>query len=204
MAMKFLIFFFFLISFLAGCGSPTLYIHPSANLGLIRRVAVIPFKNLTNDRTAGQKVYDIFVTELLSMRLFDVIEYGEVARVMREKGIDPARGFSSDEIKLMGRSLDVQGIILGTVDVYKTMQAGGMLSYPVVHFSVRLIEVQSGMVVWSAAHAGDGLTISYRLFGLGGKGESEVVKEVSREILRTLKPKRFPTFFKRLFKIKRR
>lgn len=173
---------------LIGCGGPSRFVHPATNLDLVKRVAILPFDNLSNEKNAGEIVQDIFTTELLAEGVFRVVEHGEVARVMREKGISPNKGLSAPEARVMGSSLNVQGVILGTVDVYEMARGGGgSLSYPLVAFSARLIEVEKGEVIWQASHSGSGLTLFYRFFGMGGKEISTVTREVADALLKTLK-----------------
>jgi TolB-like protein len=181
---------FSLTIILTACGGPTRYINPAANFALIKKVAVIPFDNLTSDRTAGEKVTDIFVTELLAHKLFSVIEYGEVTKALKEKGLEGLKGLSSEQAKVLGRTLGVDGFILGTVNIYGVSRAGSSLEYPKVTFSVRMLEAPSGILLWKATGRGDGLTWTYRLFGLGGKDVSVVTKEVSRQIIATMRVRR--------------
>lgn len=177
---------FILFFLLANCRGPILYVHPSANFSLVKRVAILSFDNLTDERTAGEIVHDIFVTQLLSKGLFGVVEQGEVMRVIREKGLNPSKGLSANEARVLGRALNVQGIILGTVEVYEPSKRGGNLSYPVVAFSVRMVEVEKGEVIWKAGHSRDGLTLLYRLFGLSSKEISTVTQELADALLATI------------------
>lgn len=172
---------------LIGCGGPSRYLHSSANLELVKRVAILPFDNLSNEKSAGEIVQDVFTTELLARGIFRVVEHGEVARMMREKGISPNKGLSAPEARLLGSSLNVQAVILGSVEVYEMARGGGgSLSYPLVAFSARMIEVEKGEVIWQAAHSGSGLTFTYRLFGMGGKEISTVTREIAEALLKTL------------------
>ncbi|MBI2876983.1 MAG: hypothetical protein HYY20_08890 [Candidatus Tectomicrobia bacterium] len=175
-----------LLFFLASCSGPTLYVHPSANFSLVKRVAVLPFDNLTDERTAGEIVHDIFVTQLLARGLFGVVEQGEVMRVIREKGLNPSKGLSATEAKTLGRALNIQGIILGTVEVYEPSKRGGNISYPVVAFSVRMVEVEKGEVIWKTGYSKDGLTLPYRLFGLNSKEIPTLTQEVANALLKTI------------------
>ena len=64
-----------------GCAKKTpVYINPNTNFGFIKRVAVLPFENLSTDRFADKKVRDVFVTSLLSTEVIDVPEHTEEIR----------------------------------------------------------------------------------------------------------------------------
>jgi len=73
----------------SGCASTTTkYLHPNVDLGAIRRVAVLPFENLTQERTAAEKIHKIFLTELLSAEAFEVVEPGQVTKELRAARIE--------------------------------------------------------------------------------------------------------------------
>ena len=65
-----------------------MFLHENADLSTVRRVAVLPFENLTTDRFASERVRQIFVVELLSQGAFDVVETGEVNRVLRAQNVE--------------------------------------------------------------------------------------------------------------------
>jgi len=66
-----------------GCGGTTIrYLNPTANFSHIKKVAVAPFSNFSDDRYAGEKVINALTIELLSRYAFDVIEHGEVSKAL--------------------------------------------------------------------------------------------------------------------------
>ncbi len=73
-----------LLIFVCSCGGgPKYYTKPNFELNNIKRVAVLPFDNFTSDEYAGEKIRKPVITELI-LRGIDVIEPGEVTKVMRE------------------------------------------------------------------------------------------------------------------------
>ena len=68
------------------------YVHPSADLTYIKTVAVVPFENLTQERGAGEKVVNVVAAEVLRRGVFDVVEFGEVTKVLREEGFNEEEG----------------------------------------------------------------------------------------------------------------
>jgi len=99
----------------AGSNSTT-FVHPEYSFQYLERVAVVPFDNLSNDKGAGERVSRIFVTELLAKQVFDVVEPGEVSRVLMEKSLVRTSELTQEQIISVGTDLGVQGIILGTVN----------------------------------------------------------------------------------------
>src|SRR3972149_1668774 len=134
---------FFLI-FIGGCGSTIRYINPTANFSYIKKIAVLPFNNLSDDRYAGEKVRNTLVVDLMSRGVFDVVEQGEVTRVLgaifREAGVEEGRAVQvdSETIKMIGEKLGVQAIILGSVDEYSA--GGGCVGGNIGSVAVRMLD----------------------------------------------------------------
>ncbi len=170
-----------------GCASSstTKYIHPNADLSAIKKVAVLPFENLSQDRTAGEKVQKIFLTELLSLEAFDVIEPGQVSKLLRSERVDSVETLGPADFKRIGEALKVQGLFLGSVVDFADTRAGSTPT-PDVTIQLRLVEVQSGVTIWSASRTRSGATASARLFGVGGQSLTEAARQLLREELSTL------------------
>ena len=115
----------------------------------IQKVAVLPFKAPTE--LIGQSVSDMLVTELLRARRYALVERGQMDQVLGEAELALA-GLSDSAALEVGRMLGADGVIIGTVDEYATVAHRGR-SYPVVGASLRLIDCDSGRVMWSVGHA---------------------------------------------------
>jgi TolB-like protein len=179
-----------LVAFVAssGCGSapPTpAWTHPRADLQQIKRVAVLPFESLTGEKEAGRKVQDLFTVELLGLDVFEVAEPGEVLRASATASINLSDPLGPDELKKLGAALKVQGFFMGSVMEYRERQVGSLTS-PEVSIALRLVEVESGQIVWTAATGRSGLSWSTRLFGVKESSLQEVSLDVVREALSTL------------------
>ena len=127
--------------------SANVYVAPVASS--IQKVAVMPFKAPTE--LIGSSVSDIFVTEMLRARRYTLVERGQIAQVLGETEFALA-GLTDSAAIAAGRMLGADGVILGTVDEYGTVAHRGR-SYPVVGASIRLIDCDSGQVMWSVGHA---------------------------------------------------
>jgi TolB-like protein len=163
----------------------TKYVHPNMDLGAIRRVAVLPFESLVQDRTAGEKVQKIFLTELLSLEAFEVAEPGLVTKTLRAERIESADALGPADLKRLGETLKVQGIFLGSIVDYADNRSGPTPA-PEVTIQLRLVEVQTGVTVWSVSRTRSGTTASARLFGIGGQSLTEAARQLLREELSTL------------------
>jgi len=98
-----MIVLFFLI-FVGGCGGSVIrYVNPTANFSYIRKVAVLPFNNLSDDRYAGERIRNSLIVDLMSRGAFDVVEQGEVSKVIgvifREAGVEEGKAVPVDRRK---------------------------------------------------------------------------------------------------------
>lgn len=112
----------------------------------IRKVAIMPFR-AASDLT-GSTISDFFVTEILRGRRYTLVERSQMSKVLSESELALA-GLSESKAVEVGSMLGADGVIVGTVDEYSTVAVRGH-PYPVVGISVRLIDVRSGRVMWSA------------------------------------------------------
>ena len=172
---------------LAGCATSktTKYMHPNMDLGAVRRVAVLPFENLTQDKSASEKAHKIFLTELLSLEAFEVVEPGQVTQYLRTNRIDSIEALGPAELKRMGEALKTQAIFMGSVVDFADIRTGSTPSAEVT-IQLRLVETQSGVTIWSASRTRSGATASARLFGIGGQSLTEAARQVIHEELTTL------------------
>ncbi len=172
---------------LAGCAGvrSTTFAHPDYNFGYIEKVAVIPFENTSKDQGAGVRTTRFFVTELLAAQAFDVVEPGEVARVLGEHGLVRTADLSREQILAIGRELGVQALFLGSVGESATQRAGNT-NVNVVTLNARLIETETGEAIWSATHSESGSGFWSTLFGTRQRSRSEVTRSCVSECIGTL------------------
>jgi TolB-like protein len=173
-----------LSSFL-GCRGPQAYIHPNVDLSFIQKVAVMPFANLTRDEFAGRKVREVLIAELLLTGALDVAEPGEVNRVLAKERIESISSLTAVQIKTIGKALGAQAILIGTVEEFGEVRSGS-LSAPLVTIGLRMMDIESGTIIWSVNHSKGGVGIMTRLLGIGGGTISDVTTEVVREAIDTL------------------
>lgn len=158
------------------------YVHPNADFLAIKRVAVMPFLNLTDSPHAEQKVRDIFVTELLSLGYFDVLEFGEMKKVLKEMKIDKPDDIDAAMIKKLGKSLGVQAIIFGVVEEYNKSVSTGAGSFPEVAVNLRMVDTKTDIVIWMSSNSeGGGATVSFL-----GLGETPYISELTRKVIRQM------------------
>lgn len=168
------------------CGhAVTQYVHPNADLAALKTVAVLPFENLSADRTAGDKVQKIFSSELLATGAFNVVEPGLVSKTLKSARIETTESLGPADFKKLGEELKADAVFMGTVVDFAESRSG-QTPTPDITIQLRLVESQTGATVWSASRSKSGATASARLFGIGGESLTEAARELVKEELGTL------------------
>jgi len=173
------------ILFSSGCKGPMTYLNPSVDFSYIRRVAVAPIINLTEDKFAGEKVMNVVATEILRRGVFDIVEFGEVSKVLREEGLKQNNLVGKQLAARSGKRLNIEAIVIGSVMQYGVSNVGGT-SFPEVSISLKLVDVNSYAILWEATHNIKGANILDQLFGIRKDSLGDLCKEVVEEMLDTL------------------
>jgi curli biogenesis system outer membrane secretion channel CsgG len=168
-----------------GCARPQHFVHATYDFSVVKKVAVLPLENLTQDQLAGERVRKALVAELLAAGVLEVIEPGQVNRALNQANIQSVTSIGAEDFKKLGASLGAQAFFLGSLDVYDRISVGGG-SFPEVTISLRAVDASTGTIVWSATHSGGGVGIVGRLFGFGGDTMSEATQKTIRAALATL------------------
>lgn len=174
-----------LLIFMYGCGGvPKHYTRPEVDFSNIKRVAVLPLETFTTDEYAGEKIRRTVITELLS-RGIDVVEPGEVTRVLTELKVRSLGSIKITDIQNIGKTLSVEAVMRGSVEAFG-ISKGISVSYPEVSIHLMLIEASSGNIIWSVWHTGGGASFWSRHFGAEGITLSEAARKVVKEAVDTL------------------
>ena len=169
-----------------GCATntSTQYVRQNIDYKNIKRMAVLPFESLTNDEYAGEKIRKSVITELLS-RGVDVVEPGEVTRVLIEQKIKSLSSVRTTDLQNLAKTLGVEALMMGSVEAYG-ISRGISVSYPEVTINLRLVEASSGNIIWSVCQTSGGASFWTRHFGAEGISLSEAAKKVVKEAIDTL------------------
>ena len=173
--------FIFLI--LTGC-APDSFVSKETDISAIKRVAVLPFENFTTDVYAGEKMRRIVITELLSEGV-DVIEPGEVTRLLKDMEVRSLRSVGVKEIKEIGKTLGVEAVMTGSVEAYG-MSQGISVTYPEVTINLMLLDASSGSIIWSVRSTSGGASFWTRHFGSEGMSLSETARKVVKKAFGSL------------------
>lgn len=173
----------FLFVFTYGC-SPKYAARLKTDIGTVKKIAVMPFENFTADEYAHEKIRKLVITELLTKGV-EVTEPGEVTRFLKELKVKSLGSLKMAEIQDIGKALDVKTIMMGSVESFG-ISRGISVTYPEVTIHLRLIDTQSGNIIWSVRHTTGGPDFWTRHFGSEGPSLSEAAGKVVRESVGSL------------------
>ena len=81
----------------------------------IKRVAVLPFENLTKEPAAGGISTEEFTLQLGKTGLFDLVERNRIEELWDEQDLDTLSRFDPGTAARIGRMLGAQAVVLGSV-----------------------------------------------------------------------------------------
>lgn len=134
---------------LSSCAAPGISIKRSVPKGEIWELALFPLTDAPGAEGSGRAVTDLLVTEMLRIPQYNLIDKGlaekELSRLAGEKPADV------DTMLRAGRELGADAVLVGEVTKYRKMFAF-ILPPADVAVNLRLVEVKTGHVAWSAQH----------------------------------------------------
>lgn len=111
--------------------------------GNIKKIAVLPFYNISGKKDAGRIISEAYVTEVFKSGKYEIEEPGNVRHFMIQERIGVIGELEVEKIQLLGKRLKVDAVLVGTVEEFS-----GVGGNSVVTVSARIIESESGAVIW--------------------------------------------------------
>lgn len=177
-----------ILLFIYGCGgktTPSFYINQDIDFSFIKRVAVLPLENLTNEKFAGEAVRQVVISELLASGLVDVVCPGDVVTACEAIKLKQCQSPNAEQIKTIGKNLKVQAVILGAVNKYGEIREGNVTA-PEVNITLMMADANSGSIIWSVTKTRGGASFWSKHFGTRADTMSETVLKVVKEAIQTL------------------
>jgi len=191
--------FLVLLFTVTGCSPMTKsrsFIHPDSDFSFYQKVGVLPFANQADDRLAGEKLIENFITELLIWGNLTVMDTGQLNGVVAQVAKSGAPGaifdLSPTHLGQIAEVAGVQGLFMGTVHDYKMIQLGGE-QYPLISMTLKFIDAPTGTIVWQntvSAVGGPNLPIV-------SIGESFTLGQLSQKICREMASNFFESAYPR-------
>ena len=179
-----LIFFAITVS---GCATRVQsFSEKGMDYGFYRRVALLPLENHSEEEFADERVADILSTAIMQRGLFEIVQKGDLDLFLREEV--PGRDVTSLDKETGGKLaklLKVDAYISGSVDSYETVR-NGSYSYPVVAATIRMVDTESGRIIWQANGSETGYSTSQRIFGMASEDIHQVSLRLMQKLLQTM------------------
>ena len=172
---------------LSGCGgkSVTEYLKPGLTAPYVKSLAVIPFDNFSGHPDADKKVINLLLTELVRTGMFQIADMGEVETALRMLRIRSISELDSSKLKGLKERLNVQTIMVGSVDEYELRQDKNA-AVPVVAVNARMLDIQTGEILWAASQVHNGNDWE-TIFGFGRiTSQSRLAQIVVSEMVESL------------------
>jgi curli biogenesis system outer membrane secretion channel CsgG len=170
-----------------GCASAVrLYVNPDADMAFYKKIAVMPFGNVSTEPLAGQRVTRAFLTELLMANRYQIVEPEDFAGVLFKLAGPPGQDGNYDAAKIRdaANAVGATGLLRGGVTEY-TMQRTDGGDVPLIAFDVELMDVATGNVVWRSSinRRGKG---AIPLVGGGTRSPARLTQETCEELVKQL------------------
>jgi curli biogenesis system outer membrane secretion channel CsgG len=167
------------------------------------RIAVLEFKNKADNqwwyRGGAEAAQDVFVTELVKSGKFRVIEREQLQALMQEKNLSLSGDIDPQTAIRAGKLLGLNYLLTGAITEYgNTDVSGGARGVYagkrkfVAAMNARLIDTETGEILWADEARAEEASIKVSVFGAGGGVDDErmfdkVMKPVIQQLTASLK-----------------
>lgn len=171
----------------AGCAKTSLTPYASKDFKA-GKMAILPFDNLSAAQGAAKTMENLVLVEFLKLPIFSIVEPGEVSSALSEARVRLATNIPKETVLKLGKDLGVDLLMLGVVHEHEMKRfsgAGGGGESPVVAVSVRILETQTGSIVWAANINRTG-NDRETIFGIGKvQSINELAAQIAIELARS-------------------
>lgn len=91
------------------------FLSPKISERKLKRIAVLPFENLTKEEKAGKIVQEEFSLQVGRLETFDLLERARIEELWREQDLDTLYRFDVTTAAKIGKMLGAEGVIFGSV-----------------------------------------------------------------------------------------
>jgi hypothetical protein len=173
-----------MLLYLPGCGTRSMiksFVRENVSMAHIQRVGVLPFEG----GGKAQRIREFTMTQLLSSGAFDVVDKGLVDSILAQEVIGPSTPIDASTMRRLGQLLKVQAFILGSVE--QTTESRGNAAFAEITMTLRLIDSETGTLLWQASGRGSGFSLADRLFGMAPKDSFEVTMRLLDDLFKTMR-----------------
>lgn len=114
------------------------------------QVAVMPFAYDPSTKIAEQ-VTEIFISEMSGVYFYSLVERQRIEEILKEHALAMSGIIDEKTAVKIGKMLGARSVLLGRITEYR--DDPGWTGRAFFGFSVRLVEVETGIVLWSGNHS---------------------------------------------------
>ena len=171
-----------LIAAIAGC-VPEPRAHQVGPLAAAPRIGILPLSNYTADRDASDRMRPMLAAELGTRSGIALVDPGAVEAALAQEPWLLFDRIPPELLDRLGQQLSADALLVGAI-LGSGYRQDGSEQVPHVSYSLRLLQVPGGRVLWGVVHSRDG-TDGEWLFGFGRVHNLEQLLE--RSIVESLK-----------------
>ena len=151
----------------------------------IKKVAILPFDNLTKKKDVEKLLSALLTTSLLNEGVFESVEdVRYVASVMKMLKIKRTEILDRDLVLKMGETMRCEAIILGEIDAY---EIGKKDESTDISISATMLDTRSGDILWTANVTNSSSTSVGKVFGVTpGPNHLSMAKDVINTLVDSL------------------
>ncbi|MFT2092826.1 CsgG/HfaB family protein [Paraglaciecola sp. 2405UD69-4] len=160
------------------------------------RVAIVDFENRTHYRTTwrlNSGAADMLTTELVKATKLDVFERERMSSILKEQDFGQSGRIDPSTAAEIGRLIGVDFIVTGAITEFGISNSGGGgggINIGKKNFmasvDVRIIDVNTGQIVFADTGSGTKTSTNVKVFGFGG-GEKNNTKNETASLRRAMK-----------------
>lgn len=106
-------------------------------------------------------------------------------KVLVERQVTGVGRPAPEDLSAIAQDLGAQALLLGTVLQFERGRFG-TLTAPEIGITLRLVDAETGIVIWSASDSVSGVSLGDRLLGTDGPDLTEATSCLARDLLATL------------------
>ena len=149
----------------------------------IKKLAILPFHNLTQEIDAGVIMNHVIMTELIKNKNIKIAKYGDVHEALIKEHIYAPATVDQNTLKMLRDTLGVDGALLGTLIIYR--EDPGRIE---IRFDASLLDTKNGKIVWKGEFhkCGDAYSPSHLIQASNSKTALSLAKKIAIELVETL------------------
>lgn len=185
---KWAMFFVTALVLLAGCRSadaPPVHVKQDMDFSYVKRIAVLPFKNLSSYPNADEIIRSYVSSELLASGFVDLVVPGEAYVAMGQLQIKNIAGLSNSQIQELGKKMNVQAVVFGSIESWQEVSYGSV-TRPEITLTIIMADAASGNIIWSVTWREGGGNFFSRQLGYHSDTMTKVALRAVRNAIRTL------------------